>query len=309
MNSLRGRWSLAVLGTLLAALAMLASQAASQAVEGKRRPPIVGIAHIALQVTDETAARKFYGDLLGFEEVFQIPAGTGRPVVVFKINERQYIEIIPGLPPGEDDRLSHLALETTNIEELGLYLTDKGITISERVSRPADGNLTLTVTDPEGHRIEFVQYLPGSRHGKAKGRSLSPRRISDRMLHVGLTVTNVAAADRFYKEALGFSEIWRGGSTDAVTSWINMRVPDGTDYIEYMLITEPPNRQRLGVLHHLALQVPDIQKALETLRQRPGADNPATMRLPQVGRNNRWQLNLFDPDGTRAELMEPFTMR
>jgi len=25
--------------------------------------------------------------------------------------------------------------------------------------------------------------------------------------------------------------------------------------------------------------------------------------------NNRWQLNLFDPDGTRVELMEPWTVR
>jgi hypothetical protein len=26
-----------------------------------------------------------------------------------------------------------------------------------------------------------------------------------------------------------------------------------------------------------------------------------------IGRNRKWQLNLFDPDGTRAELMEPRT--
>jgi hypothetical protein len=26
---------------------------------------------------------------------------------------------------------------------------------------------------------------------------------------------------------------------------------------------------------------------------------------PRVGRNKRWLLNLFDPDGNRSELMEP----
>jgi len=78
MTSLQGRSSIAFLGTWLVVLAMLAPLAPSQAVEGKRRPPIVGIAHIALQVTDQAAARKFYGDLLGLDEVFQIPAGTGR---------------------------------------------------------------------------------------------------------------------------------------------------------------------------------------------------------------------------------------
>jgi lactoylglutathione lyase len=59
----------------------------------------------------------------------------------------------------------------------------------------------------------------------------------------------------------------------------------------------------------MALLVPDIQAALETVRARPGGQDPKAVRTPQVGRNRRWQLNLFDPDGSRTELMEPFTMR
>jgi hypothetical protein len=55
------------------------------------------------------------------------------------------------------------------------------------------------------------------------------------------------------------------------------------------------------------LLVPDIQKALESVRER--VSDPASVRSPQVGRNRRWQLNLFDPDGSRAELMEPFPMK
>src|SRR5262249_488328 len=74
-----------------------------------------------------------------------------------------------------------------------------------------------------------------------------------------ITVRDTTAADRFYKEVLGMSEIWRGGMTSSKTDWINMRVPEGTDYLEYMLIDGTVNRRLLGVLHHLALQVPDIQ--------------------------------------------------
>jgi hypothetical protein len=33
------------------------------------------------------------------------------------------------------------------------------------------------------------------------------------------------------------------------------------------------------------------------------------MNSPAVGVNGRYQLNLFDPDGTRTELMEPFRVR
>jgi lactoylglutathione lyase len=274
------------------------------------RPPLVGIAHIAFQVSDLAKAQAFYGGLLGYEDAFRLykEDGTTR-LVYFKVNDRQYIEIFPGLPPDQDDRLSHIAFETTNLEVLRLYLAEKGVQVPDKVNKGQDGNLNFTVKDPDGHRVEFVQYQPGSMQMKAKGSYLGTKRLSNRMLHVGVTVADVTAADRFYKDILGFSEIWRGGTTDDVTSWINMKVPDGTDYLEYMLVTEKVDRRRLGTLHHAALVVPDMQQALETLRERPLGWDPAHVQPPRVGRNQRWQLNLYDPDGSRTELMEPFTMR
>jgi catechol 2,3-dioxygenase-like lactoylglutathione lyase family enzyme len=275
---------------------------------GFKRPLITGIAHITFQVTDLTKASAFYGELLGYDEAFQFPRSAGFPPVnCFKVNERQYIEIRPTLPPDKEDRLSHIAFETTDVEALRLYLQSKGVKTPEKVIQERDGNLYTTVTDPDGHIVEFVEYRDGSMTRRAKGHYVSSRRISDRILHVGLTVADQASADKFYKDILGFSEIWRGGRDDTSINWINMRVPDGTDYLEYMLHTEKPTRQQLGSMHHVALLVPDIQKALETARERVG--DPASIRPPQVGRNRRWQLNLFDPDGSRAELMEPFTIK
>jgi catechol 2,3-dioxygenase-like lactoylglutathione lyase family enzyme len=273
-----------------------------------KRPMITGIAHIAFQVSDLAKAREFYGELLGYEEPFQIRNQDGSlALTYFKVNERQYVEIFPGLPPDKDDRLLHIAFETTDLESLRVYLLSKGLKAPEKVNQGRDGNLNFTIADPDGHRVEFVQYREGSLHRKAKGRYVSSRRISDRILHVGVTVADQAAADKFYKDILGFSEIWRGGRDEASLNWINMKVPEGTDYLEYMLITAAATRQQLGTLHHVALLVPDIQKALETARERSG--DPASVRSPQVGRNRRWQLNLFDPDGSRAELMEPFTIK
>ena len=133
--------------------------------------------------------------------------------------------------------------------------------------------------------------------------------LSSRILHAGLTVRDEAAANRFYKDILGFGEIWRGGRSEGTTDWINMRVPDGTDYLEYMLVTSPPDRRQRGVLHHVALLVPDIQAAWEAAGERTPAEKRATLGPPNVGRNGRWQLNLYDGDGTRTELMEPFTVR
>lgn len=273
-----------------------------------KRPLITGVAHIAFQVSDLTKARAFYGELLGYDEAFQVSESEGSPAPTrFKVNERQYIEILPGLPADKDDRLSHIAFETNDLEALRVYLLSKGVKAPEKVNQRRDGDLNFSVTDPDGHRVEFVEYRDGSLSRKAKGRYVSTRRISDRILHVGLTVADQASADKFYRDILGFSEIWRGGRDDSTINWINMRVPDGTDYLEYMLVTGKPTREQLGSMHHVALLVPDIQKALETARER--VSGPASIRSPQVGRNRRWQLNLFDPDGSRAELMEPFPIK
>ena len=272
------------------------------------RPPIVGVAHIAFHVSDLAKARAFYGGLLGYEEVYHLGEAARPERVCFKINDRQLVCVLPGLPPGQADRLSHVAFETTDVAALRAYLEEKGVKASE-VGTDAGGDRFVRTMDADGHAVGFVQYQPGSLMSAAKGTRLGAPRISSRLLHVGLTVADVAAADRLYKDVLGFSEIWRGGRTDTQTDWINMKVPDGTDYLEYMLVTGPVDRDRLGSAHHMALLVPDIQAALETVRARPGGQDPKAVRTPQVGRNRRWQLNLFDPDGSRTELMEPFTMR
>jgi lactoylglutathione lyase len=284
------------------AIVALGALAAAPAIE---RPPILGLSHVAFQVSDLGRARAFYGGLLGYDECFRPARPRYSEPVCFQINDHQYVEIAPGPTAAQDDRLSHVAFETTDVEALRAYLEARGIAAGAPLVEPA-GNRIVRLKDPDGHAVDFVQYLPASRLRSARP---SARRISARLLHVGLTVGDVSAADRFYKDVLGFSEIWRGGTSEGVTSWINMKVPDGTDYLEYMLVSGPVDRERLGVLHHMALMVPDIQAALETVRTRPGGTDRRTVRAPQVGRNGRWQLNLFDPDGSRCELMEPFTMR
>ena len=285
-----------------AALAAVASVSSAFAAE---RPPIVGVSHIAFHVSDVAKARAFYGGLLGYAEATSATKPGDR--VRFRINARQHVEIVPGLVAGSDDRLDHVAFETTDLEALRVYLEEKGV--KSRAPAIEAGHRGLLVVDPDGHPVEFVQHDAPSLQMGARAPA-ADQRVSARLLHVGLTVRDHGAADRFYKDVLGFSEIWRGGRDDTRTDWINMKVPDGTDYLEYMLTgSEPVDRVRLGSLHHMALLVPDIQAALETVRARPGGLDPKAVRTPQVGRNRRWQLNLFDPDGSRTELMEPFTMR
>jgi hypothetical protein len=84
---------------------------------------------------------------------------------------------------------------------------------------------------------------------------------------------------------------------------------DGTDWLEYMIPTNPELTQaQRGVLNHFALGVHNMQAAYTKLwkddRLRGQADAHGQQTVPKIGRDAKWQLNLIDPDGTRAEVME-----
>ena len=296
----------ALAGFILAAGAQSARAAGAErgagaAAAAVERPPIVGVAHIGLKTADMAAAREFYGHVLGFAEPFSLdkPSG-GLLLTYFKVNDHQYIEIFPELQSPTEDRLSHIAFETTDASRLRDYLAGRGVKAPGTLKPGLDGNLSFEVTDPDGHTVEFVQYLPGSLHSRDFGKYLPDARVSGHMIHVGVTVRDRAAADAFYKDILGFKLMWYGGMTDTETDWVDMRVPEGTDWLEYMLNAHNPSPRTLGVMHHFALGVPSVAAAYKTVTERGYKGEK-----PQIGRDGKWQANLYDPDLTRGELMEP----
>src|ERR1700691_1521193 len=270
-------------------------------LSAQTRPPIIGVAHIGLKTNDLAAARNFYGRDLGFQEPFTLDKATGGLLLTyFKVNDHQYIEVFPELKDESEDRLSHIAFETTNIAQLRDYLATRGVKVPDALKPGLDGNVSMMIQDPDGHNVEFVQYMPGSLHSKNFGKFLPATRISEHIILVGVTVQDRDAAENFNKDILGFREMWHGGKADHVPDWIDMRVPDGTDWLEYMLNVHNPSPRSLGVMHHLALGVPSVEAGYKTVVAR--GINP---EKPKIGRDGKWQLNLYDPNGTRAELMEP----
>jgi lactoylglutathione lyase len=267
------------------------------------RPPIVGVAHIGLKTSDLGAARSFYGHDLGFAEAFSLdkPSG-GLMLTYFKVNDRQYIEVFPELKDPAEDRLSHIAFETTDARKLRDYLASHGVKVPDELKPGLDDNLSMMVQDPDGHNVEFVQYMPGSQHSRNFGKFLPDTRISEHIIHVGVTVKDLAAADKFYKDILGFREMWHGGMRDDRTDWIDMVVPNGADWLEYMCNVVNPSPKTLGVMHHLALGVPSVDAGYKKLLDRGVNLNG---QKPKIGRDGKWQLNLYDIDFTRTELMEP----
>jgi catechol 2,3-dioxygenase-like lactoylglutathione lyase family enzyme len=271
-----------------------------------KRPRVLGVAHIALFVSDIEKSRAFYKDFLGFGEPFKLDKPDGTLSLTFiKVNDRQYIELFPGLQPGAD-RLNHISIQTDDAEAMRAYLGSRGVKVPVTVPKGRIKNSNFNVKDPDGHTVEIVQYEPDGWSEREKGKFMTNARISERMLHLGILVGDLSASRKFYGDILGFHEIWRGSRDGAVLSWTNMQVPDGEDYIEFMLYKDLPEPDKRGTAHHICLMTPDIAAAKAKLETRTGLyTKPMEIR---TGTNRKRQMNLYDPDGTRIELMEPATV-
>ena len=269
------------------------------------RPQILGVAHIAVFASDYEKSKAFYRDFLGFEEPYSLTNADGSPsMTFFKVNEKQYIELFPE-KEAKSDRLNHISLETDDAEAMRLYLASRGVKVPARVGKGRIGNSNFNVQDPEGRTVEIVQYEPDGWTVRERGKHLPATRISARMSHVGIIVTELEPEIQFYRNLLGFRETWRGSKSGSELSWVNLKVPDGDDYIELMLYKEAPSPANRGTAHHLCLEVPSVAEAVRVLESRKIYAKPIEAK---VGVNRKRQANLFDPDGTRTEVMEPGTI-
>ena len=273
-----------------------------------KRPKILGVAHISLFAHDLEKSKAFYTEFLGFSIPFALRNSNGSVSLDFvKINDRQYIELVPEKQPGSD-RLNHIALQTDDAEAMRLYLASRGIKVPDRTPKGRIGNLNFMIKDPEGHDVEIVQYAPNGWTAENYGKQMTDACISNRMMHVGIIVIKLDAEDHFYKDILGFSETWRGSSDSKVLSWTNLKVPDGQDYVELMLYAQPPPAEKRGTAHHLALEVTDAAASVNKLKHNEYFKNYDRAIEVRIGKNRKRQVNLFDPDGTRTELMEGHTI-
>ena len=256
-------------------------------------------------------AMVFWHDLLGFDLSYdrKKPGTADTSVAFLKVNDHQYVELLSDPPAATKNFMSHICFLVDDIEQMRAYLIAKGIATPSHASRTRTGDLVFEVKDPDGTAVEFSQPQPASVEAQGTGKYLPVARISQRIYHVGFLVGNSQRALDFYGNILGFQETWRGGSDSKELSWINMQVPDGPpdhqDYVEFMLYRTLP--ATFGGSNHVALEVPDIAAAITALEARPAFKTYGKPLEMKIGKNGKRQVNLFDPDGTRVELMEPST--
>jgi len=265
---------------------------------GPSRPRITGIEGVRLYVTNIAKAREFYSNLYGVRLRGGMCRDTSGKCFTVGWLRGQTIELEERQGPDTRNLLASMSVGTDNIEQMHRFLVSRGVAATKITKDRFEKSVLdahFEVRDPEGNRISFIH------------RFAYP--IDDPMgapffvqiIHAGFVVHDRVAEDRFYKDILGFHVYWHGGRKDDETSWVDMQVPDGTDWIEYMLnVPSNADHHTLGVMNHIALGVPDIHAAEAQLRKNGWSGN----EQPKIGRDGKWQLNLYDPDDTRVELME-----
>lgn len=287
--------------TRVAAVAFAAvfAVAAAHAKDAPTRPKITGISHLAVYTSDPAAAERFYTVTLG---ALKLPDPEDPKGVRYAVNATQFVEVLP-LPSGQGiNRLDHTAFNTESAEGMRKYLAAKGWETPTSLARAKDGSRWFEVLDPEGNEVQFVE--PPA-HAKPL---VAPNLIGKHIIHVGFLMHSREAEDAFYRDLLGFKPYWWGGRDNKV-EWVSQQCPDGHDWLEYMVSGGPGtgipatmSQNTLGVLDHLSIgeaSVPDAYQVLAKGDRLSGRHDQA----PKIGLDGKYQFNIYDPDGTRVEMM------
>jgi len=275
------------------------SIAASGNAAPPERPAITGISHLAVTTSDAAKSEDYYVRILGAMKAADPEDPKG---IRYYFSPSQFVEVLPAPADAGISRLAHVAWTTTNAPALRAYLLSRRYPGISSIDRQPDGTLSFRTKDPEGNEVQFVQPVTTDKTPFAGA-------ISGRVIHVGYAVRDRGKQDRFYRDLLGFRPYWWGAKSEPSTDWVSQQVPDGTDWLEYMMIgpgstvsLDRVDARQLGVLNHFSLGVPNMENAITALavanRFSPRHDGPS------LGLDGKWQGNLYDPDGTRAELME-----
>lgn len=279
---------------ILAAFFVFTLTLGAGAQSAPARPKITGISHLAIYATDPAAAEHYYVDVVGAAKE---PDPENAKGARYALSATQFIEVLPLPANAGITRLDHAGLNTTSAEGMRKYLAAKGWAVPGKVTRGFDGSQWFEVLDPEGNKIQFVQP-------SATAKVEAPNALGHHIIHVGFLVKDRAKEDTFYRALLGFRPYWYGGMTDTEIDWVSQQTPDSRDWIEYMLTRDPAkvSQRTLGVMDHVAIgetSVFDTYKVLAAANRLGQTHDPA----PKMGKDGKGQFNMYDPDGTRLELM------
>lgn len=265
------------------------------------RPAITGISHMCVLASNMDSADHFYSHVLGGAKGPDPQSAQG---VRYYFSPTQFVEVLPLPAEHSLSRMGCVSFNTADAGALRTYLQNKHVGDVGEVKTGSDGSRWFEAKDPEGNVVQFI--TPAANAVMATGGVLP---VGNRVIHVGYMVHDRAKEDKFFRDVLGFRPYWFGAKNPDRVDWVSQQVPDGHDWLEYMLVGDGSDvplskvdARQLGVLNHFSIGVANMEQAVTMLYR----DDRLNDRHdgPQMGLDGKWQANFYDPDGTRVELME-----
>ena len=282
-----------ILLRIAGSLAAIWISTASGHSEAPARPKIYGIAFVQFKAVDLQKSTAFYSRILGLGSGSYTCRGALNPC--FVVNSSQRIELVQTRSGDPSSFLKEVGFSTNDVMGMRAYLLAHNVHAAA-IERGPNGLRHFEVADPEGNTIAFEES-PGDIQPIERA-----RQVSRRLFHAGWVVKNLDVEKKFYCGLLGFRLYWYGGFKDRDVDWYEIQVPDGDNWVEFMLnIPANAGHQELGVQNHFSLGVSDIKAAVIKLR----ANGLVKFDRPEIGRDGKWSFDIYDPDGNRVEFMEP----
>jgi len=126
--------------------------------------------HVGLRVADPERAVAFY-TAVGYEVVGRVPETPAGQLTMLKLPDDDVVSVELVFDPGEagGDRgtgLSHLVIQVESMDATVTDLRTKSIEVAEPESPDDSADfLTTWIRDPDGNRIELVQWPAGHPNG------------------------------------------------------------------------------------------------------------------------------------------------
>ena len=134
--------------------------------------------HVGLRVTDLERSIAFYTSI-GYEVLGGVPTTELGTLTMLKLPGDEFVslELVHDPSNGrvEPGGLSHLVIHAEDVHATVARLTAQGVQTEEPGSPDGSGDFwTAWVTDPDGYRIEFVQWPDGHPDGMTRSDLADP---------------------------------------------------------------------------------------------------------------------------------------
>ena len=124
------------------------------------RPTHAGLRHLALNVRDLDAMKRFYVDLLGFAVEWEPDEDN---VYLSSGRDNLALHRTPAAPAVTGQALDHLGLivrTPDDVDRWAAFLDDRGVALAARPKTHRDGARSCYFRDPEGNTVQIIHHPP-----------------------------------------------------------------------------------------------------------------------------------------------------